>query len=53
MVSIDYTEIGGANYIADIIVYGQRNEKYIFDELNKDAKPSDEIRRRCSYSRIL
>ena len=45
MVSIDYTEIGGINYVADIMNNMDRgNEKYIFDELNKkDANLSDEI----------
>jgi len=48
MVSIDYTEIGGINYVADIMNNMDRgNEKYIFDELNKkDAKLSDEIRKK-------
>ncbi len=46
MVSVDFTEIGGINYVADIMNNMDRgNEKYIFDELNKkDAKLSDEIR---------
>ncbi|HHZ01802.1 MAG TPA: flagellar motor switch protein FliG [Tissierellia bacterium] len=48
IVSVDYTEIGGINYVADIMNNMDRgNEKYIFDELNKkDAKLSDEIRKR-------
>jgi len=48
MVSVDFTEIGGINYVADIMNNMDRgNEKYIFDELNKkDAKLSDEIRMR-------
>jgi flagellar motor switch protein FliG len=41
-------EIGGINYIADIMNHMDRsNEKYIFDELSrKDEKLSDEIRKR-------
>lgn len=48
IVSVDFTEIGGINYVADIMNNMDRgNEKYIFDELNKkDAKLSDEIRMR-------
>jgi flagellar motor switch protein FliG len=48
IVSVDFTEIGGINYVADIMNNMDRsNEKYIFDELSKkDAKLSDEIRMR-------
>lgn len=48
IVSVDFTEIGGVNYIADIMNNMDRgNEKYIFDELNKkDIKLADEIRKR-------
>lgn len=48
IVSVDYTEIGGVNYIADLMNNMDRaNEKYIFDELNKkDAKLADEIRKK-------
>ncbi len=48
IISVDFTEIGGINYVADIMNNMDRgNEKYIFDELNKkDAKLSDEIRKR-------
>ncbi|WP_326910448.1 flagellar motor switch protein FliG [Sedimentibacter sp. MB31-C6] len=48
IISVDYTEIGGVNYIADIMNNMDRsNEKYIFDELNKkDVKLADEIRKR-------
>lgn len=48
IVSVDFTEIGGVNYVADIMNNMDRgNEKYIFDELNKkDAKLADEIRMR-------
>ena len=35
-ISVDFTEIGGVNYIADIMNNMDRgNEKYIFDELSK------------------
>ncbi|WMJ24250.1 flagellar motor switch protein FliG [Paludicola sp. MB14-C6] len=46
--SVDYMEVGGVNYIADVMNHIDRsNEKYIFDELNKkDAKLTDEIRKR-------
>lgn len=46
--SVDFTEIGGVNYIADIMNNMDRgNEKYIFDELSKkDVKLADEIRKR-------
>lgn len=48
IVSVDFTEIGGVNYIADIMNNMDRgNEKYIFDELSKkDVKLADEIRKR-------
>lgn len=48
IISVDFTEIGGINYVADIMNNMDRgNEKYIFDELNKkDAKLTDEIRTR-------
>lgn len=48
IVSVDFTEIGGINYVADIMNNMDRsNEKYIFDELSKkDAKLSDQIRMR-------
>jgi len=48
IISVDFTEIGGINYVADIMNNMDRgNEKYIFDELNKkDAKLSDEIRKK-------
>jgi len=48
IVSVDFTEIGGVNYVADLMNNMDRgNEKYIFDELNKkDAKLADEIRKR-------
>ena len=46
--SVDFTEIGGINYIADVMNHMDRsNEKYIFDELaKKDEGLSDEIRKR-------
>lgn len=46
--SVDYMEVGGVNYIADVMNHIDRsNEKYIFDELNrKDAKLTEEIRKR-------
>lgn len=48
IISVDFTEIGGINYVADIMNNMDRgNEKYIFDELNKkDAKLTDEIRKK-------
>lgn len=48
IVSVDFTEIGGVNYVADVMNNMDRgNEKYIFDELNKkDSKLADEIRMR-------
>ncbi|MEG2429952.1 MAG: FliG C-terminal domain-containing protein, partial [Oscillospiraceae bacterium] len=46
--SVDLMEVGGVNYIADIMNHIDRsNEKYIFDELSKkDQKLTDEIRKR-------
>ncbi len=46
--TFDSTEIGGINYIADIMNHMDRsNEKYIFDELSKiDEKLAEEIRKR-------
>lgn len=48
LMSLDFTEIGGVNYIADIMNNMDRaNEKYIFDELTrKDAALCEEIRKR-------
>lgn len=48
LMSLDFTEIGGVNYIADIMNNMDRaNEKYIFDELTrKDASLCEEIRKR-------
>ncbi|MDD2568463.1 MAG: flagellar motor switch protein FliG [Clostridia bacterium] len=48
IMSVDFMEFGGVNYIADIMNHMDRaNEKYIFDELNqKDAKLSEEIRKK-------
>ncbi len=48
VVSIDYTEIGGVNYIADILNQVDRGtEKFIFDELTRrDPKLADDIRKR-------
>ena len=48
VLTTDYTQAGGIDYIADVINYMDRgNEKYIFDELStKDAKLTDEIRKR-------
>lgn len=46
--SVDLMEVGGVNYIADIMNNIDRsNEKFIFDELNKkDATLAEEIRKR-------
>lgn len=46
--SVEMMEIGGVNYIADVMNHIDRsNEKYIFDELSKkDAKLSDDIRKK-------
>ncbi len=48
LMSLDFTEFGGVNYIADIMNNMDRaNEKYIFDELTrKDAALCEEIRKR-------
>lgn len=48
VVSFDLLEVGGVNYIAEIMNNMDRGtEKYIFDELNrKDPKLSEEIRKR-------
>jgi flagellar motor switch protein FliG len=48
MVSTEFTEVGGINYIADVMNHVDRgSEKYIFDEMYKrDAKLADEIRRK-------
>lgn len=48
MVSMDFMEVGGVNYIADVMNHIDRSsEKYIFDELYKrDAKLADEIRKK-------
>ncbi|MEG2295524.1 MAG: flagellar motor switch protein FliG [Oscillospiraceae bacterium] len=48
VVSVDFAEIGGVNYIADILNHVDRStEKYIFDELTKkDPKLADDIRKR-------
>ena len=47
MVSVDLVEVGGINYMADIMNHVDRGtEKHIFDELNiKDPKLADEIRK--------
>jgi len=48
MVSTEFMEVGGVNYIADVMNHIDRSsEKYIFDELYKrDAKLADEIRKK-------
>ena len=48
MVSVDFMEVGGINYIADVMNHVDRSsEKYIFDEMYKrDAKLADEIRKK-------
>ena len=48
VLSIDFTEFGGVNYVADIMNNMDRgNEKYIFDELNRrDAELSEDIRKK-------
>jgi flagellar motor switch protein FliG len=48
VVSVDLLEVGGINYIAEIMNNIDRGtEKFIFDELNRiDPKLSDEIRKR-------
>lgn len=47
VVSVDMTEIGGVNYVADIMNHIDRTtEKYVFDELSKsDPVLSDDIRK--------
>ncbi len=47
-ITFDNSEIGGIDYIADIMNHMDRsNEKYIFDELSKvDEKLAEEIRKR-------
>ena len=46
--SVDFTEVGGVNYVADIMNHIDRaNEKYIFDEIaQRDSELCDEIRKR-------
>lgn len=46
--SMDFTEVGGINYTADIMNNMDRaNEKFIFDEIIKrDAKLADDIRKK-------
>ena len=48
MTSMDFMEVGGINYIAEVMNQVDRSsEKYIFDELYKrDAKLADEIRKK-------
>ncbi|MDL2232233.1 flagellar motor switch protein FliG [Ruminococcaceae bacterium OttesenSCG-928-L11] len=48
MVSMEFTEVGGINFIADVMNHIDRgSEKYIFDEMYKrDAKLADEIRKK-------
>ena len=48
MVSTDFTEVGGINFIAEVMNNVDRSsEKYIFEELFKrDAKLADEIRKK-------
>jgi flagellar motor switch protein FliG len=48
VVSVDLLEVGGINYIAEIMNSVDRaTEKYIFDELSKtDAKLADDIRKK-------
>lgn len=47
IISVDMTEIGGINYVADVINHTDRaTEKFIFDELNKeDPQLSSDIRK--------
>ncbi|MCL2121464.1 MAG: flagellar motor switch protein FliG [Clostridiales bacterium] len=47
VISVDMTEIGGVNYVADIMNHTDRQtEKHIFDELNKrDPLLSESIRK--------
>ena len=48
VLTTDYTQIGGIDYIAEVMNYIDRsNEKIIFDELTKkDAELAEEIRKR-------
>lgn len=48
IMTMDFTEFGGVNYIADVMNNMDRaNEKYIFDELTrKDAQLCEDIRKR-------
>jgi flagellar motor switch protein FliG len=48
MVSTDFMEVGGINFIAEVMNHVDRSsEKFIFDELYKrDAKLADEIRKK-------
>ena len=48
IMSLDFTTIGGVDYIADVMNNMDRaNEKFVFDELSKkDAKLADDIRKR-------
>lgn len=48
VLSVDFAQIGGVDYIADIMnTMDRSNEKFIFDELaKKDAKLADDIRKR-------
>ncbi len=48
VLTTDYTQIGGIDYIAEVMNYIDRgNEKLIFDELSKkDAELAEEIRKR-------
>lgn len=48
VVSMDFTEIGGINYIADVLNHVDRGtEKHIFDELSmRDPKLVDDIRQK-------
>lgn len=47
IVSVDLMELGGVNYVADIMNHAdRRTEKYIFDELgNSDPELTEEIRK--------
>ena len=47
VITVDMTEIGGVNYVADIMNHTDRStEKFIFDELEKtDSKLSENIRK--------
>lgn len=47
IVSVDLVDMGGVNYIADIMNYVDRSvEKHIFDELtNKDPQLAEEVRK--------